>query len=73
MSVFVLPQDIRHGEHVHCLSGVRRFCVRTGIDFERLMSGGVTVNELRATGQHMGIETARNAEERTAMQEQGAC
>lgn len=71
MNVYVLPQDIRHGEHLHCLSGVRRFCARTGIDFDRLMSGGVTAAELLATGQHMGMETARNAEERTARERGG--
>ena len=71
MSAYVLPQDSRRGEHPHCLSGVRRFCARTGVDFDRLMAGGVTTEELRATGQHMGIETARNAEERAAREGAG--
>ena len=65
-SVYVLVQDIRHGKNIHCASGIRRFCQRTGIDFDKLMRGAVTAEELRATGQHMGIETARNAEERAA-------
>lgn len=63
-SVFVLPDDIRHGEHLHCAEGIRRFCLRTGIDFAALMAGRVTAEELEATGQHMGIETAKNARER---------
>ena len=62
--VFVLPGDIRHGEHLHCAEGIRRFCLRTGIDFAALMAGRVTAEELEATGQHMGIETAKNARER---------
>ena len=60
--------DIRHGEHLHCASGIRRFCERTGIDFERLMCGGVTTEELKATGQYMGLEVARNAEERERLE-----
>lgn len=66
MDVFIFQQDMRHGEHLHCASGIRRFCQRTGIDFDRLMRGEVTADELRATGQHMGMEAARNAEERVA-------
>lgn len=62
--IFVLPGDIRHGEHLHCAEGIRRFCLRTGIDFAALMAGRVTADELEATGQHMGIETAKNARER---------
>ena len=65
-SVFILPQDIRHGEHLHCVSGIRRFCERTGIDFEQLMKGKITSDELRKTGQYMGIETAENAENRVS-------
>ena len=66
--VFVLPGDIRHGEHLHCADGVRRFCLRTGIDFAALMAGRVTADELEATG-HMGIETAKNARERARHEE----
>lgn len=67
--VFVLPCDIRHGEHLHCADGVRRFCLRTGIDFAALMAGRVTADELETTGQHMGIETAKNARERARHEE----
>ena len=64
--VFVLPGDIRHGDHLHCAEGIRRFCLRTGIDFAALVAGRVTADELVATGQHMGIETAKNARERVS-------
>ena len=67
--VFVLPGDIRHGDHLRCADGVRRFCLRTGIDFAALMAGRVTADELEATGQHMGIETAKNARERARHEE----
>ena len=67
--VFVLPGDIRHGEQLHCADGVRRFCLRTGIDFAALMAGRVTADELEATGQHMGIETAKTARERARHEE----
>ena len=67
--VFVLPGDIRHGEHLHCADGVRRFCLRTGIDFAALMAGRVTADELEATAEHMGIETAKNARERARHEE----
>lgn len=46
-----------------------RFCLRTGIDFAALMAGRVTADELEATGQHMGIETAKNARERARHEE----
>ena len=67
--VFVLPGDIRHGEHLHCADGVRRFCLRTGIDFAALMAGRVTADELEATGQHMGIKTAKNPRDRARHEE----
>lgn len=68
-SVFVLPEDIRHGDHLHCAEGILRFCQRTGIDLSALMAGRVTADELVATGQHMGIETAKNARERARREE----
>ena len=67
MAVFIDIQDIRHGDRPFCAAGVRRFCARTGIDYAALMGGGVTNDELRATGQCLGIEVARNAEERTGV------
>ena len=70
MEVYILPEDIRHGDHLHCGSGIRRFCTRTGVDFDTLMRGEITAEELRATGQHMGIETASNAEVRVAQETQ---
>ena len=33
------------------------------------MAGRVTADELEATGQHMGIETAKNARERARHEE----
>lgn len=64
MDVFIAVQDIRHGSHMHCAEGIQRFCRRTGISYEKLMAGEVTAEEMEATGQHMGMEVARNARER---------
>ena len=70
MRIYVEIEDIRHGDHFHCLEGIRRFCTRTGIDCDDLLAGKITAEELEATGQHMGIEVARNARERAwAVQE----
>lgn len=68
--VFISISDIRHGEHPHCMEGIRRFCDRTGMDFDALMAGKVTAEEAEATGQLMGMEAARNARERTASKEE---
>lgn len=54
-------EDLRHKDHIHCMSGVRRFCERTGLCYEKLIRGEVTIEEMEATEQYMGIEVARNA------------
>ncbi len=62
--VYVKMCDVRHKKHVHCVSGIERFCARTGICMERLKRGEVTAEELEATGQLMGKVAAKNARER---------
>lgn len=66
--IYVLPQDIRHKEHIHCMAGVKKFCQRTGVDFESLVGGKVTADTLRGLDTAMGNEVARNAEERVQLE-----
>jgi hypothetical protein len=67
VDIFILPEDIRHRGHIHCVSGIKKFCQRTGVDYERLMNGSMSTDELRSFDTAMGNEVARNAEERVAM------
>ncbi|MFI3270562.1 MAG: hypothetical protein R3Y11_00430 [Pseudomonadota bacterium] len=63
-NIFIQPCDLRHKKHIHCIEGLERFCSRTGLDCNDLINGRVTVEEVEATGQYMGLEVARNARER---------
>lgn len=63
-TIFIQPSDLRHGAHIHCRTGLERFCNRTGLDCDDLINGRVTVEQAVATGQYMGLEVARNARER---------
>lgn len=60
--IYILPQDLHHREHQHCRSGILRFCERTGIDFDALMSGKVTSAEMFDVDNALGNEVAQNAE-----------
>jgi hypothetical protein len=68
MEIYILPQDIRHREHVHCEEGIKKFCQRTGLSFESLMRGEVTADALRGLDTALGNEAARNAEERVQLE-----
>lgn len=63
-AIYILPQDIRHRGHIHCEEGIKKFCQRTGLDYDKLMHGGISADELRSFDTAMGNEAARNAEER---------
>lgn len=60
-------EDLYHRDHIHCMSGVRRFCERTGLSYEKLIRGEVTIEEMEATKQYMGIEVAKNARNRLGL------
>lgn len=68
-TIYIRPEDLRHREHLHCTAGIRRFCQRTGLDYDRLMAGGVTTEEVIALHTAMGDEVVRNAEERRGLEQ----
>ncbi len=75
-TINVLPCDLHHRGKYLCREGMENFCTRFGLDVERLVAGGYTVEELEATEQHLALEAARNARERVrqeSVEQEGRC
>lgn len=58
---------MRHARALgYCARGVRAWCARHGIDYQRLLADGVPVDELIATGDELGRRVAEEAMKETA-------
>lgn len=40
----------------HCVSGIRRWFKANGLDFRAFMRDGISADDMRATGDAMGID-----------------
>lgn len=62
MEVYLSLLDCRKLKY--CIPGVRRFCIRHGLSFHKLLHGKMLIKEFEDTGDAMALKVVELAKER---------